>query len=602
MKNKILLIGIILTFTLVMLLPTSVSATTATLDTIAAAFNSSEFVSNFENLVGCEYTAEVNENVLTIDIATGELGDSVDFTLDGNILSCDTLTQDTIFVAGFLVDCIGQINGEYEDGELYQNLNLFADEVGKYTVAKEGFEVAENEGTYTAKMDITKAVPLIDLSEFYLKPEEFDTIEEIIEEDSCGNQSGRNSRLAYNVSIGTDEDEIWMGEVDEITESTYKSILSAIEVMYGEDAVAWFKETYPDFSEGNCQYNGFSIDVDEDIDFDEHPMFSGTHVVILTFNKEYMKLKFCRTEYIGEAIDKGNKTITLDFVKDKSYELGFFDSATSSDAAFFFKYILSPAASTLEGTPEDNTVYFNVQNGKVVLGDKDNSVIKVVLGDSSLTILPVKTDVVTTTVTATHNDVKVTEYKYSSMDEIEEELGEVANSIDFFDEMVRYLKYNVTVNITYGELEEEEEDEPVVYKTLEGEGQKVDKTKKATFIFKFDIDFEKFKADGKVYMDGKPVDSSKYKATAGSTVITFNEDYAQDLAEGEHTLKVAVADGEATTKFTVEKTEEAKEETKETEETKKANNPMTGDDVVKFVVLLAISLTGTIAIELKRRK
>ena len=44
-----------------------------------------------------------------------------------------------------------------------------------YTVENEGFELKENGGCYAVKMDIDKKVPLVDLTDYYLKPEEFDT-------------------------------------------------------------------------------------------------------------------------------------------------------------------------------------------------------------------------------------------------------------------------------------------------------------------------------------------------------------------------------------------------------------------------------------------
>ena len=230
--------------------------------------------------------------------------------------------------------------------------------------------------------------------------------------------------------------------------------------MYGEKVVEFFKEVYPDFSEG------ITVELEVEMDLEEHPMFTGTKVTLVTIDNEYVKNELLRTEYIGETVNRGDKTITLDFVKDKSYKLGFFDSVTSSDAAFLYKYILEPVAEEAQVEIDGDTVYFNVDNGKIVLGDKDNSLFKVVIRAEYLEILPSKTDVEKTTLTVKHEGVKAKEYK------------EDATSADQF----RYGEYKVTVNIIYGnEIEEEKattkEEDVDADKTLEEKATTTDNEK-----------------------------------------------------------------------------------------------------------------------------
>ena len=442
MNKKILSITILLILALITVLPTNVFATTGALNEIVEKFNNSSNVKNYGEILGKEFHAIVDENepnVLSITITTGEEMSIVSYELQGSILSYEHLVDDSLITAYLLADSIGQVNG-YEDGELLKNFNMFADEISNYTVENEGFELKENQSYYSAKMDITKKVPLIDQSEFYLKPDDFDILKEIIEEGENGNQSGRISGFAYNLIVGEDYNYIYIGEGDEITQSTYKSILSALEVMYGEKVVEFFKEVYPDFSEGSIFSEGITVELEVEMDLEEHPMFTGTKVTLVTIDNEYVKNELLRTEYIGETVNRGDKTITLDFVKDKSYKLGFFDSVTSSDAAFLYKYILEPVAEEAQVEIDGDTVYFNVDNGKIVLGDKDNSLFKVVIRAEYLEILPSKTDVEKTTLTVKHEGVKAKEYK------------EDATSADQF----RYGEYKVTVNIIYGnEIEEE---------------------------------------------------------------------------------------------------------------------------------------------------
>ncbi|MBR6512142.1 MAG: InlB B-repeat-containing protein [Clostridia bacterium] len=95
-----------------------------------------------------------------------------------------------------------------------------------------------------------------------------------------------------------------------------------------------------------------------------------------------------------------------------------------------------------------------------------------------------------------------------------------------------------------------------IYNVTEGKGQSVDPNSGKDLVFRIDADFSLFKNGGKVFIDETAVDKSNYKATEGSTVITFPAKYVSTLTPGEHTLKVVFSDGgEATANFTVEEPE-----------------------------------------------
>jgi len=446
MKKKILSIIVFLVLVLVTVLETSVFATTNTLEKIAKTFNESSIVKSYGELLSCEYSAVVDEsepNVLSVSISREKGISTVSYELEGSILSYEHLVDDNIFTAFFLADSIGQVNG-YEDGELLNNFNMFTDEIYEYTVEDEGFEIKENGSYYSVKMDIDKKVPLIDESKFYLKPYDFDVIKQFVEEGSRGNQCGRKSKLAYDVILNEDINRIYIGEKDELTDSAYKSILSAIEVMYGDEVVEYFKTKYTEFEDGITVLDGFEVDSSVESEVEDIPMFDDMKVALVTFDNKYINDAFLRTEFVGETVDRGDKTITLDFIENKLYKIGFFDSSTSSDAAFLYKYVLEPVFIEAgdEAELEDNTAYFNIVNGKIVVGDKNNSVFKLVIADEYLEILPTKTDVEKTIVTAKHENVKCYEY---------DECDYAGHS------HYRYGLYkNVNINVIYGNVETEE--------------------------------------------------------------------------------------------------------------------------------------------------
>lgn len=169
---------------------------------------------------------------------------------------------------------------------------------------------------------------------------------------------------------------------------------------------------------------------------------------------------------------------------------------------------------------------------------------------------------------------------------------------------------------------------PKEYKFTEGANQTytIDESKNATF--RIDADYSLF--TNKVYVDNKLVDSTNYDSKTGSTVITLKDEYLKTLSVGEHILKATFTDGgEATTKFIVKakqqnidmeddkKTEnEGRQESINIENTNIVNdekdnniqkennsmNPKTGDTVIVYFVLFAISIVGIITLVMINRK
>lgn len=155
----------------------------------------------------------------------------------------------------------------------------------------------------------------------------------------------------------------------------------------------------------------------------------------------------------------------------------------------------------------------------------------------------------------------------------------------------------------------EEKNEKVTYKVLDGEGQKVNIDKEEKLSFRFDIEYSKFSTSGKVFIDDKLIDSENYTSKEGSTIITFNNEYVKKLALGEHNLKVEVDDGDANTKFVIEKDKIDDEEIKNIDisndkvvEENKTNNPLTGDNIVIYIGMFIIAVFGMIDIVIYKKR
>ncbi len=91
------------------------------------------------------------------------------------------------------------------------------------------------------------------------------------------------------------------------------------------------------------------------------------------------------------------------------------------------------------------------------------------------------------------------------------------------------------------------------YEFIYGDNQVVNPTKTEEMVFKIDAEMNKLV---NLYVNGELIPQDKYTITSGSTVVTFNDTFVSDLADGQYTLTAEYTDGEATTTFVVNNAEE----------------------------------------------
>ena len=236
----------------------NVYAAKNSLETLSKTFNSCSTVTKYKD---SNYVMEskVSGNKLIVNSKFNEESKTYEFTLKDSILSIKTKDMSALFIATILTDCAGQLNG-YKDGELFDTLN--SDEIADYTLAKEGFEIKTvSEGEYEISIDIDKKLPLVDLSNVYIKPADLDILKNIVDSGEPGGTTGNKTKMSYNVSI-SDTVVIYIGERDKITESTYNSILSVIEVIFGENEKNNFASKYPAMKDENTTFDKYTIEVD----------------------------------------------------------------------------------------------------------------------------------------------------------------------------------------------------------------------------------------------------------------------------------------------------------------------------------------------------
>lgn len=257
------------------------------LSDITKKINNCETVKTYKEY-GYDIKASSSKDALTISSTMDDTKNTVEFKLDGNVLSNENLSVDDLLAAILLINGVGQTYG-YKDGELSQNVNTFPDEIKEYTLDKEGLELITEGDKISLKIDITKKVPLIDMDKFYLKTSDFDMIEEIIKDNTGGNQSGNTGNIAYDVFVSEEQSTIEIGQDEKLSDSAYKSILSALEVMYGKDSANQFQKLYPKFIDGKTEVEAFTIEVNYKDENEDESMFKDKKIVLVTIDNNLIK-------------------------------------------------------------------------------------------------------------------------------------------------------------------------------------------------------------------------------------------------------------------------------------------------------------------------
>ena len=257
------------------------------LDAVAKKINNSESVKSYKEY-GYVIKASTTKDTLTVTSKTDETESKVEFKLNGDILSNENTSLEDLMATLLVINGVGQTYG-YKDGELSQNINTFPDDFEKYTLDNEGLELIISDDKVSLKIDLSKKVPLVDMNKFYLKAEDLDMISELVQEKETGNQSGKTGNIAYDIFIGDDESTIQIGQDEKLSNSAYKSIITALEVMYGEDVAKHFKEVYPKFVDGKIKVEAFTIEKNYKLEDQDESMFKDTEIVLITIDNKKIK-------------------------------------------------------------------------------------------------------------------------------------------------------------------------------------------------------------------------------------------------------------------------------------------------------------------------
>ena len=163
------------------------------------------------------------------------------------------------------------------------------------------------------------------------------------------------------------------------------------------------------------------------------------------------------------------------------------------------------------------------------------------------------------------------------------EIQELGKSIEYTkdDTTLTVGPMSIKIDLARANIEKS-----LVYDCIDGDNQEYDGN--GELSFEFDIDFDTFEKEGKVYVNDELVSNDNYKKTKGSTIITFNSEYAKKLATGKYTVKASISTGSATANFNVIGAS--------------VDNPNTLDNITLYISLLGVAIISVISLGIYSKK
>lgn len=163
------------------------------------------------------------------------------YILNDNILTTTINKEDTngIMLALMLIDNIEQLH-DYEAEQIFNILN--SEQIEEYTIDK-GVEITYNEKDAIIKVDISKKLEIIDFSKLYFTKESLSDIEEFLKDRGCVHKI--KGYLILNKCGDEKENVITIGEKNNLTENTYKSLLNVIEIILNTEEKEKFENEFP---------------------------------------------------------------------------------------------------------------------------------------------------------------------------------------------------------------------------------------------------------------------------------------------------------------------------------------------------------------------
>ena len=236
-----------------------------TLNDILNNFNSNETINQLRET--SDITASINDNQIIIDVATDEQSKNYIFTLENRELIFEIDQNDLVSNLLFIIICdnIGQFHG-LESSEVANYLSS----IDLNTTSVNGITLIQSEnGTYQARINIDTKIDTSSLNTMYIELSDLESYRDFIE--GSGTAQLQKGNLMFYKEGNENTSTILIAEKDNLTELTYNSILSVIELLYPND-LANFKTSYPSLE--TISFDRYTITINPELNGSLQTLYS----------------------------------------------------------------------------------------------------------------------------------------------------------------------------------------------------------------------------------------------------------------------------------------------------------------------------------------
>lgn len=258
-----------------------------TLNKISEEFNRSDTVEMLKQYSNKELKSEVDGNRIVVSgYNEGQVWEAI---LENNIIKMTSIDDDDILAAE-IIDSVGKVYG-YEEGDWEYTYKSGLSQ--EYTLENGGFERKKiSETEEETSIDISKEIKYIPINEIYLTPKEFEPGIEWLKIAGGFYQFNFANHIFRKENVEGETIKVYIANEEELNISSYKSLLSAFEVMFeSKKAAKYFEENYSSFDLGNKSIEGIEIEINPELSKFEEYMFGELPLAKLTIKRDVIKEK-----------------------------------------------------------------------------------------------------------------------------------------------------------------------------------------------------------------------------------------------------------------------------------------------------------------------
>lgn len=241
-----------------------VNAADVDIDDVVKALNNGNVAKSYKDAGGSIKATHDKDSVdIKIDVSNEKY--EMSFSLDGNIVTAYIKKDDKdafskAYIMQELIEEASILHG-YRYGEITNMINSGV--LDDYKIETHGLQQTLDEnGNLEVKVDVSKKIPSASLDDIYLEKTDLESCREYITGDGfCGKTKGN---VYFYISGYSNDKNIVIAEKNNITDNSYMSFMSAIEIMFNGDVGAISKITsyVPDFMLSSSN-SGISVNLNE---------------------------------------------------------------------------------------------------------------------------------------------------------------------------------------------------------------------------------------------------------------------------------------------------------------------------------------------------